>query len=127
MEVKSDPASKRILVLDDDQDSREVFAEFLRMSGFEVDEFETAEEALASLDTGLPAVMVMDITLSGGMNGYEAAQHIRALPAAQGIKLVAMTGHSSASLKKDGDLFDSILTKPVDADALIKLVRQLTS
>lgn len=125
MNVKSDPNQRRVVVLDDDQDSREVFAEFLRMSGFQVDEFETAEDALASLDTVLPAVMVLDITLSGGMNGYEAARHIRALPAARDVRLVAMTGHSAASMKKDGEIFDAILTKPVDADALIKLVKQL--
>jgi CheY-like chemotaxis protein len=114
----------RIIVIDDDQDSREPFAMLLRMNGLRVDEFEAAEEALDSMANDLPAAVTVDITLAHGIDGYEAARRIRALPSAGGVRIVALTGYSSAVVEREGALFDAILTKPADPDEVLTLMRR---
>lgn len=115
-------------MLDDDEDSRESFAAFLALRGVPAEEFENAEDVLASIEPkGMPAVIVLDITLAGGMDGYEAARRLRSLPGSDKLRLIAVTGHSSASVREKGELFDAILTKPVDPDEVVKLVQRYTS
>jgi CheY-like chemotaxis protein len=112
-------------MVDDDPDGREAFAEFLRLHGFTVDDFDTAEEAIDSISQDLPAIVVMDINLSAGkMTGRDAVRRIRALPAAETLRLVAMTGHAAGSVDKEG-LFDAVLTKPIDAEALVRVLKGL--
>lgn len=112
----------RVLVIDDDADSREVTAAFLRSSGFVVDEFETAEEALARA-IGVDAV-VTDITLPG-MSGYELASRLRADPRTSGVILYALSGRSDAS-PEQARLFDRIVVKPFDPDALVSALEAST-
>ena len=124
--ASGEPAT-RIVLVDDDSDSREIFAMFLRMSGFEVDDFESAESALESIRTAVPAVVVVDIEMDG-LDGYEAGRHVRAIKSVTPVRIIAVTGHAAATVKmKGGDLFDAILTKPVDPDAFIALVQKLLS
>lgn len=118
----------RIIMLDDDEDSRESFAAFLLLRGLKIEEFEAAEDVLASIGpTTVPSVVVLDITLGGGMDGYEAARRLRALPGAEATRLIALTGHSPASVREKSSLFDAILTKPVDPDELVALIGRLTA
>jgi len=119
------PVEPRIVLLDDDDDSREPFAMFLRMKGFAVDEYATAEETLESVARAVPRVVVMDISLGQGIDGYELARRLRAAPASRAVRLVAMTGHSADTVKGEGELFDAIVTKPVDADQLVRIVGDL--
>jgi len=116
----------RVFFLDDDADSREPFAEFLRMGDFEVDEFESAEALLGSIEGARPQVVVMDITLQTGIDGYEAARRIRALASTGTVRLVAMTGHSANAVRSQGNLFDAILTKPVNPVDLVDVVKRLS-
>jgi CheY-like chemotaxis protein len=121
------PARYRIVMLDDDPDARAPFAMFLRLRGFRVDEFDAPEEALASMAGDAPAVVVMDITLSAGIDGYEAARRIRAAQWGGSVRLIAMTGYSSTAVKREGALFDTILTKPVNPEELAALVQRFCS
>jgi CheY-like chemotaxis protein len=115
----------RVVVLDDDEDSREPFAMFLRMSGFSVEELSTGEETLASVARETPSLIVMDIALGGPMDGYEVARRLRASDTSKLVRLVALTGYSTAVVKGEGDLFDAVLTKPVDVDDLVRVVKSL--
>jgi two-component system, sensor histidine kinase len=122
----AEPAA-RIVVLDDDQDSREPFAMFLRLNGFAVDEFATAEETLEAVARAAPSLIVMDIALGGPMDGYEVARRLRASAASKLVRLVALTGYSPSAVKGEGDLFDAVLTKPVDANDLVRVVKSLAN
>lgn len=125
--TRASNSAKRIILLDDDEDSRESFAAFMRLRGLQVEEYEAAEDVLASIVPGnVPAVIILDITLGGGMDGYEAALQLRALPAAGRMSLVALTGHSPDAVREKSSHFDAILTKPVDPDALVALIAKLT-
>ena len=74
-----------------------------------------------------PEVVLLDIGLPG-MDGYEVARHLRAMPALAGAFLVAMTGYGSdedrAHAKEAG--FDEYLVKPVDLDLLRAWLRSRT-
>lgn len=124
--VAANTNENRIVMLDDDEDSRESFAAFLAMRGVPVEEFEAAEDLLASIDDkGLPRVVVLDISFGGGMDGYEVARRLRARAGSRAMHLIAVTGHSPSSVRERGDWFDAILTKPVDPDEIVALVKKL--
>src|SRR3982751_3746411 len=70
--------SRRVLLVDDNHDSREMYRAVLRAHGHEVHEAADAERALALLANGDPLdVAFIDIGLPGGMDGYELARRIR--------------------------------------------------
>lgn len=112
----------RVLVIDDDADSREVTAAFLRSSGFDVEEFESAEEALPKARSA--HAVVTDITLPG-MSGYELASRIRSDAQTKGMVVFAVSGRSDAS-PEQARLFDRIVVKPFDPDALVSALEAST-
>ncbi len=108
-------ARHKVLVVDDNRDAAETMAMVLDMSGHEVllaYDGLTAVEMVRQHD---PAVVFLDIGMPG-MNGYETATQMRALPGAQGRVLVALTGWGSAAdqARSLDAGFDHHLTKPVD-------------
>ncbi len=112
-----------IFLIDDDDDSRDLFAEVLRRAGFAVDSFNSGEEALTQFEATRPAVVLTDISLAGSVDGIETARRIRRLdPYAA---LIAVTGHSLDDVKRGGMVFDSFLRKPIGLDELVAAVRYL--
>jgi DNA-binding response OmpR family regulator len=117
--------STRIVLIDDDEFSRTPFCEFLRFSGFEVDEFETADQALEAIGRDLPAAVVLDITLAGDVDGYECARRLRAAEATKDLILVALSGHAQSDIRAKGVRFDDVFRKPIDPDELASHLRTL--
>jgi PAS domain S-box-containing protein len=107
----------RVLVVDDNRDAAETMAMVLDMSGHEVFRAHDGQTAVEMVKRHDPAVVFLDIGMPG-MNGYETASLLRALPGAQARVLVALTGWGSeadqARSLEAG--FDLHLTKPVDVD-----------
>ncbi|MDQ3034184.1 MAG: response regulator [Myxococcota bacterium] len=112
-----------VVLVDDHDDTREVAAEVLRLQGFEVRDFGSAEEALDAVLGRAPSAVITDLTL-GGMSGEDLARRLRASTDTGGVALVAMTGHTSAreNLEK---LWDAVLIKPVDPFELARQIREL--
>jgi CheY-like chemotaxis protein len=106
-----------VLVVDDNRDAAETMAMVLDMSGHEVFRAHDGQTAVEMVKRHDPAVVFLDIGMPG-MNGYETASLLRALPGAQARVLVALTGWGSeadqARSLEAG--FDLHLTKPVDVD-----------
>src|SRR4051794_11515915 len=92
-----------VVLIDDHADSREMAAEVMRMAGFEVLEFASAEEALESIALNVPDAIVTDISLPG-MDGREVAIRVKGEPRTKHVPLIAVTGRSDAL---DNPLFDS--------------------
>jgi PAS domain S-box-containing protein len=115
-----DPAKQpltgwRVLVVDDNEDSAEILAKLLSLSGHEVWTAYTGPIALDAAIEHRPDLILLDIGLPG-LNGYEVARRIRILPELEGVKLIAMTGYGQEAdrqLARDAG-FDSHLTKPID-------------
>jgi PAS domain S-box-containing protein len=108
-------ARQKVLVVDDNRDAAETMAMVLDMSGHEVLLAYDGQTAVEMVKRHDPAVVFLDIGMPG-MNGYETATQLRALPGGQGRVLVALTGWGSAADQArcvDAG-FNHHLTKPVD-------------
>lgn len=112
--------SRRVLLVDDNHDSREMYRAVLRAHGHQVCEAPNGEKALALLGREPLDVAFIDIGLPGGMNGYELARRIRNHPSGRHVRLVALTGYGFPEdrvLSHEAG-FVRHLVKPVDPEAL---------
>jgi signal transduction histidine kinase/CheY-like chemotaxis protein len=111
---------RRVLLVDDNHDSREMYRAVLRANGHDVKEAPDGERALAMLDTAGFDIAFIDIGLPGGMDGYELARRIRAHPGAHAMRLVALTGYGFPEDRAQSRLagFARHLVKPVEPDIL---------
>jgi PAS domain S-box-containing protein len=82
----------RVLLVDDDPLVLESTAFVLKLDGHEVATAASGAEALSRLAVFQPQVVLLDIGLPG-MNGYETARRIRALPQGKKLELVALSGY----------------------------------
>jgi PAS domain S-box-containing protein len=115
--------ARRILVVEDNPDGREMLTMLLRLSGHDVREAEDGPAALALLAREPVDVALLDIGLPG-LSGYELARQIRALPGGTSLRLVALTGfgrpEDQQRVKDAG--FDAHMVKPVDPARLSALI-----
>jgi PAS domain S-box-containing protein len=119
-------ASGRILVVDDNEDAAELLAELLRRSGYDVDVATSAVAALDAVANGLPRLALLDIGLPG-IDGYQLATRLRALPGANQLLLIAVTGYGRDSDRERARAagFDAHLTKPVHPVQLLEALDKL--
>ena len=118
-----------ILVVDDYQDAREMYAEYLQFSGFRVAEAKNGNEAVEQAFALKPDLILMDLSLPG-MDGWEATRRLKADERTSHIPIVALTGHAlagaSEGAKKAG--CDSFVTKPcLPEDLVLEIKRVLKS
>jgi len=120
------PDTPLILVVDDYQDAREMYAEYLQFSGFRVAEARNGNEAVAQAFSLRPDLILMDLSLPG-MDGWEATRVLKADERTKHIPVVALTGHAlagaSEGARKAG--CDSFVTKPCLPDDLVVEVRRM--
>lgn len=112
-----------MLLIDDNDDGREMMALTLGAKGYEVRQAGDGIRGIAEASANPPQVALIDIGLPG-MDGYEVARRLRRDPAMRGIRLVALTGYG---LVKDQNLaleagFDLHLVKPVATDKLCGII-----
>ena len=112
---------KRILVVDDNTDAANSLAELLRLDGHEAHTVYSAKGALQCVDTFGPNVVLLDIGLPE-MDGYQVAQQIRSR--SSDVRLIALTGYGQTEdmLRTRAAGFDAHMVKPVDFDALERVI-----
>jgi len=115
-----------VLVVDDYQDAREMYAEFLSFSGFRVAEASTGVEAVEKAIQLLPDLILMDLSLPG-MDGWQATRQLKTDERTRGIPVVALTGHALAGASEGARRAgcDSFVTKPCLPDELVVEVRRM--
>lgn len=115
-----------VLVVEDYQDAREMYCEYLRFSGFDVIEASNGLEAIERATADLPDIILMDLALPR-MDGWEATRRLKADARTSPIPIVALTGHAlpgfSDSAQQAG--CDSFVTKPCLPDALVAEIRRM--
>jgi CheY-like chemotaxis protein len=118
-------APMRVLVVDDNKDSAETLSVLLQLFGNDVSSAYDGEQALEMAKELKPDVVLLDIGLPK-LNGYEVARQIRLEPWGHHALLVAITGWGQTEDKdlSRGAGFDHHLVKPVDPDALLKLIQK---
>ena len=115
--------SKKILVVEDNPENREIVSVVLRHRGYDVLEAEDAETALALVDVHRPDLVLMDISLPR-MDGYEATARLRERPHAASVPVIAVSAHA---FLQEGRApwevgFDSYLSKPVAPSRIVEEV-----
>jgi len=124
--MEKEGAGKKILVVDDKEDSRVLVGKVLGLRGYEVVEAGTGEDAVSMAQTELPDLILMDIRLPGGIDGLEATRRIKAMPQLAHIPILAMT----ASVKPEdmqralSEGCSGFVRKPIDIDELPKQVAE---
>ena len=117
--------SKRILVVEDQEDNLQILRDLLTSAGFEVIEAKDGEEGVRAAVAERPDLILMDIQLPG-IDGYEATRRIKADPALSSIPIIAVTSYA---LSGDEDKCreagcDSYISKPYSPRQLLAKVRE---
>jgi CheY-like chemotaxis protein len=114
---------KRVLVVDDDASVADSTALWLAMEGYEIRVARSGPAAIAEAVAFQPDVVLLDIGLAG-MDGYEVARRLRALPRGNAMFLVAITGYGDqeAVARSRAAGFDHHLVKPFDPRRLLTLL-----
>jgi PAS domain S-box-containing protein len=119
----------RILVVDDNPDAADSLALLLRGDGHQVEMALNCAQALERARTLRPEVVLLDIALPGGADGYEVARRLREMPEAQGTMLVALTGYGQEQDRRRSAEagFAAHLVKPIDLELLRELLGRLVA
>ena len=115
--------SKRILVIEDQEDNRRILRDLLTSVGFELIEALTGPEGVAMAETHRPDLILMDIQLPGL---DEATRRIKANPALRTIPIIAVTSFalSGDDVKAYEAGCDGYVTKPYSPRNLLAKVRE---
>jgi signal transduction histidine kinase/DNA-binding NarL/FixJ family response regulator len=117
-------ARKRLLVVDDDADNRNVLCLLLESMNFEVDSATNGQEALDAIAQRGPDLVLMDLVMPV-MDGFEAIRALRKIPAHRKLPVLAVSasvfGHTHADSLAAG--FNGFLNKPVRFDQVVETIR----
>ena len=118
-------AGLRLLLVEDEEDTREMLREQLEDWGVHVQAVGSASEALTRLRQWRPEVLLSDIGLPGE-NGYELLRRIRALPPEEGglIRAIALTAYARPEDRQRAlhAGFDMHVPKPIEAEELLAVI-----
>ena len=117
--------SKRILVVEDQEDNRQIVRDLLLAHNYEMTEAENGVEALAAVAKERPDLILMDIQLPV-MDGYEATRRIKADPALSSIPVIAVTSYalSGDEAKARAAGCNDFVPKPYSPRHLLAKIRQ---
>ncbi len=115
-----------LLLVDDFEDSREMYGDYLGFHGFLVEEAKNGKEAIQKATELLPDAILMDLSMPI-MDGWEATRLLKADSRTKHIPIMALTGHAlsgySESARKAG--CDAVVTKPCLPADLMEEVHRL--
>jgi two-component system CheB/CheR fusion protein len=117
------PERSRILIVEDNADSRETLYTALQCSGFDCHTTVDGIEGLARMDEVLPHAAIVDIGLPG-IDGLEFARRIRQDPRHEGVYLIALTGYGQDADREKALRagFDVHLVKPAEVSTLKRVL-----
>ena len=116
----------RLLLVEDNEESRDGLSRHLRRKGFEVLVASDGQQGLEAAQSGSPDLVLMDMSLPV-LDGWEATRQLKADPRTRHIPVIALTAHAMAgdrekSLAAGCDEYD---TKPVEISRLLGKIAAL--
>ena len=118
--------SPLVLVVEDYQDAREMYAAYLQFSGYRVAEATNGLEAIEQANALMPDIILMDLALPK-MDGWEATRRLKLQESTRHIPIVALTGHAlqghAEGARQAG--CDAFVTKPCLPDALVAEIKRM--
>ena len=117
--------TKRILVVEDQEDNRQILRDLLSNAGYEMIEAGDGQQALALAAKHRPDLILMDIQLPV-MDGYEATRRLKADPALKAIPIIVVTSYalSGDEAKARAAGCDAYVAKPYSPRALLAKMRE---
>jgi two-component system cell cycle response regulator DivK len=117
--------TKRVLIVDDNEDNRQILIDLLSANGYVVIEALTGPDAVAIAERETPDLVLMDIQLPG-FDGHEATRRIKSIPALARTPVIAVTSYALAGddRKAAEAGCDDYVTKPFSPRELLAKVRQ---
>ena len=119
-------SAPQVLLVDDDPGVRNATAMLLKVEGYQVVSASSLQEALQQ-SAGMPRIdlLVTDYHLQNGATGLDVISQVRAL-AGEGLKAVLVTGDTSSTIRELApDERIRLVSKPIDADELLGLIKAL--
>jgi DNA-binding response OmpR family regulator len=123
-----DPNAKGVAILgvDDDIDQLIVLQSQLDAAGFTFFGATSGEEALKLVPRIMPRLVILDVTMGGGLDGFETCRRLRRDPATAGVPVLLLTARQTEAdvLAAKAVGADDFVVKPFDADRLAARVRR---
>ena len=115
-----------VLLVDDYPDAREMYAEYLEFSGFDIVQAGNGVEAIERAHDSHPDVILMDLSLPV-MDGWEATRRLKADDTTKDIPVLAVTGHALSGVSNDAKKAgcDGFITKPCLPEDLVAEIRKV--
>ncbi len=119
MEEVEKGLSKKILVVDDNQDSRELVVKVLKNKGYVMVEAVDGEEAIEKAVAENPDLILLDISIPK-LTGYEVAQRLKSMEEFKNVPIVALTAHAMKGdrTKALGTGCEGYISKPINVREL---------
>ncbi|MDH5298317.1 MAG: ATP-binding protein [Desulfobulbaceae bacterium] len=131
-EEATPPGTGRILIMDDEEMILELAKELLTADGFQVETATDGKEAIAAYQKAMRAgetfdVVIMDLTIPGGMGGKETIQRLREID--PGVRAIVSSGYSTDAAMADfvSHGFKAVVPKPYRAEMLLRIIHRVMS
>ncbi|MEO1239373.1 MAG: sigma-54 dependent transcriptional regulator [Pseudomonadota bacterium] len=116
----------KIAIVDDEKDMRQSISQWLALSGFDTETFQSAEDALKSLGPEFPGVVVSDIKMPG-MDGMQFLKRLMSVDSA--LPVIMITGHGDVPMAVEAmrvGAYD-FLEKPFNPDKMTELAKKASN
>lgn len=124
--VDKDSRDRTILIVEDSDDVRYFMRLALEDLGYRIIEAENGEKAVEIARAERPDIILMDLSLPI-MDGIMATEKIRASEGLGGLPIIAVTAHQETDFRTGAKAagFDAYVTKPIDIEFLVELIKGL--
>jgi DNA-binding response OmpR family regulator len=116
--------AKKILVVDDEMQLRDLLGEFLEREGYEVFLASAGEEAIELAEREIPHAILLDVKMPG-IDGIEVCKRLKAEPKTQFVPVIMITGYADNKMVAIESGADDFVNKPVDLVELAARVRSI--
>ena len=118
---------KTILIVDDKAEVRELVEVTLRVGDYRILQADNGDQAVEIAQAERPDLMLLDVMMPGGMDGFEVCERLKSDPATQGITIIMLTAKGQQVDKERGSQVkaDGYYTKPFSPLALMQKVEEV--
>lgn len=118
---------KRVLIVEDQADIRELIRMTLEMEDLEIHEATTGQQGLEAAQRLQPQLVLLDVMMPGGIDGYEVCRRVRADARHKRTRIVMLTARDSAADRATGLRAGATdyLAKPFSPRQLLQVVNKV--
>lgn len=115
----------KILIVEDDKPTQELYKVKLEASGYQVDLASDGQEAITKAGQQKPDLIILDLMLPGGMNGFDILTRLRQSDELKNTKVIVLTNLSSeAETAKDMGVYDYLVKANTSIDEVLDCVKK---